>query len=102
MKAAILAAQGKPLAIDPVQLPRNLSLGQGRVRVHHTSVCGSQVTMINRKREKAPIYLSHLPGHEGLVTIEAVDLGIVEMDGESITCLIKKPQNPPTNLVRLY
>ncbi len=57
--------------------------------------------MIEGKRGKAP-YLSHLLGHEGSATIEAVNLGIVEMDGEFITCLIEKPQNPPTNLVRLY
>ena len=75
MKAAILAAQGKPLVIDWVQLPRDLSPGQVLVRVHYTSVCGSQVAMIDGKRGKDP-YLPHLLGHEGSGTVEAVGPGV--------------------------
>lgn len=75
MKAAILAAQGEPLVIDSVQLPRDLSPGQVLVRVHYTSVCGSQVAMIDGKRGKDP-YLPHLLGHEGSGTVEAVGPGV--------------------------
>jgi S-(hydroxymethyl)glutathione dehydrogenase/alcohol dehydrogenase len=75
MKAAILAAQGEPLVIDSVQLPRDLSTGQVLVRVHYTSVCGSQVAMIDGKRGKDP-YLPHLLGHEGSGTVEAVGPGV--------------------------
>ena len=75
MKAAILAAQGEPLVIDSVQLPKDLSPGQVLVKVHYTSVCGSQVAMIDGKRGKDP-YLPHLLGHEGSGTVEKVGPGV--------------------------
>ena len=75
MKAAILAAQGEPLVIDSVQLPRDLLPGQVLVKVHYTSVCGSQIAMIDGKRGKDP-YLPHLLGHEGSGTVEAVGSGV--------------------------
>ncbi len=75
MKAAILAAQGEPLVIDSVQLPKDLSPGQVLVKVHYTSVCGSQVAMIDGKRGKDP-YLPHLLGHEGSGTVEEVGPGV--------------------------
>ena len=88
MKAAILAAQGKPLVIDSVQLPRDLSPGQVLVKVHYTSVCGSQVAMIDGKRGQDP-YLPHLLGHEGSGTVEAVGPGVrtvVEGDRVVLHC----------------
>ena len=75
MKAAILAAQGEPLVIDSVQLPTDLSPGQVLVKVHYTSVCGSQVAMIDGKRGKDP-YLPHLLGHEGSGTVEEAGPGV--------------------------
>ena len=75
MKAAILAAQGKPLVIDSVQLPRDLLPGQVLVKIHYTSVCGSQVALIDGKRGKDP-YLPHLLGHEGSGTVEEVGPGV--------------------------
>ena len=75
MKAAILAVQGEPLVIDSVQLPGDLSPGQVLVKVHYTSVCGSQVAMIDGKRGKDP-YLPHLLGHEGSGRVEAVGPGV--------------------------
>ena len=75
MKAAILASQGESLVIDSVQLPRDLAPGQVLVRVHYTSVCGSQVAMIDGKRGKDP-YLPHLLGHEGSGTVEEVGPGV--------------------------
>ncbi|MCZ6679291.1 MAG: hypothetical protein O7E52_18835 [Candidatus Poribacteria bacterium] len=50
MKAAILAAQRQPLVIDDVELPPRLLPGQVLVKVYYTSVCGSQVAMIDGKR----------------------------------------------------
>ena len=88
MKAAILAAQGEPLVIDSVQLPRDLSPGQVLVKVHYTSVCGSQVAMIDGKRGEDP-YLPHLLGHEGSGTVEAVGPGVrtvVEGDRVVLHC----------------
>lgn len=75
MKAAILAVQGEPLVIDSVRLPRDLSPGQVLVKVQYTSVCGSQVAMIDGKRGEDP-YLPHLLGHEGSGTVEAVGPGV--------------------------
>ena len=88
MQAAILAIQGEPLVIDSVQLPSNLSPGQVLVRVHYTSVCGSQVAMIDGKRGKDP-YLPHLLGHEGSGTVEEVGPGVrtvVEGDHVVLHC----------------
>ena len=75
MKAAILAVQGEPLIIDSVQLPGDLSPGQVLVKIHYTSVCGSQVAMIDGKRGEDP-YLPHLLGHEGSGRVEAVGPGV--------------------------
>ena len=75
MKAAILAVQGEPLVIDSVQLPGDLLPGQVLVKVHYTSVCGSQVAMIDGKRGKDP-YLPHLLGHEGSGTVKEVGPGV--------------------------
>ena len=75
MKAAILAAQGEPLVIDSVQLPRDLLPGQVLVKIHYTSVCGSQVALIDGKRGKDP-YLPHLLGHEGSGTVEEAGPGV--------------------------
>ena len=88
MKAAILAAQGEPLLIDSVQLPGDLSPGQVLVKVHYTSVCGSQVAMIDGKRGEDP-YLPHLLGHEGSGMVEAVGPGVrtvVEGDRVVLHC----------------
>ena len=75
MKAAILAKQREPLVIDSVQLPPDLAPGQVLVKVHYTSVCGSQVAMIDGKRGQDP-YLPHLLGHEGSGTVEEVGPGV--------------------------
>ena len=75
MKAAILAVQGEPLVIDSVQLPGDLLPGQVLVKIHYTSVCGSQVAMIDGKRGKDP-YLPHLLGHEGSGTVKEVGPGV--------------------------
>ena len=80
MKAAILAVQGEPLVIDSVQLPGDLLPGQVLVKVHYTSVCGSQVAMIDGKRGKDP-YLPHLLGHEGSGTVEEVGPGVRTVTG---------------------
>ena len=84
MKAAILAKQREPLVIDSVQLPPDLAPGQVLVKVHYTSVCGSQVAMIDGKRGKDP-YLPHLLGHEGSGTVEAVGPGVrTVMQGDCV------------------
>ena len=53
----------------------NLSPGQVLVKVHYTSVCGSQVAMIDGKRGEDP-YLPHLLGHEGSGTVQEVGPGV--------------------------
>ena len=75
MKAAILAAQGEPLVVDSVQLPRDLLPGQVLVKVYYTSVCGSQIAQIDGKRGEDP-YLPHLLGHEGSGKVEEVGPGV--------------------------
>ncbi|MCZ6676796.1 MAG: zinc-binding dehydrogenase, partial [Candidatus Poribacteria bacterium] len=75
MKAAILAAQRRPLVIDDVELPQSLTPGQVLVKVHYSSICGSQVAMIDGERGEDP-YLPHLLGHEGSGVVEDIGAGV--------------------------
>lgn len=64
MMAAILAETGSPLILDQVELPERLDIGQVLVKIHYTSVCGSQIGEIDAV--KGPDrFLPHLLGHEG-------------------------------------
>jgi S-(hydroxymethyl)glutathione dehydrogenase / alcohol dehydrogenase len=72
MKAAILIEQNAPLVIDKVTLPDTLSFGQVLVKVHYTSICGSQIDEITGANGPDK-YLPHLMGHEGVGTV--LDMG---------------------------
>lgn len=75
MKAAILVEQHKPLVVDEVNLPSELKYGQVLVKIHYTTICGSQLGEIDGVKG-VDKYLPHLLGHEGS--------GVVEKCGEGV------------------
>jgi S-(hydroxymethyl)glutathione dehydrogenase/alcohol dehydrogenase len=75
MKAAILVEQHKPLIVDKIQLPDELSFGQVLVKVHYSGICGAQINEI--EGAKGPDkFLPHLLGHEGSATVLEVGEGV--------------------------
>lgn len=75
MKAAILEAQRKPLAVGEVELPERLEPGQVLVRVRYSGICGSQLGEIDGVKG-ADKYLPHLLGHEGSGTVAETGPGV--------------------------
>jgi S-(hydroxymethyl)glutathione dehydrogenase/alcohol dehydrogenase len=75
MRAAILVEQHKPLLVDKIQLPDELSFGQVLVKVHYSGICGAQINEI--EGAKGPDkFLPHLLGHEGSATVLEVGEGV--------------------------
>ncbi|MDE3076602.1 MAG: alcohol dehydrogenase catalytic domain-containing protein, partial [Chloroflexota bacterium] len=75
MKAAILVQQHEPLRVAEVKLPDELAYGQVLVRVHYSTICGSQLGEIDGV--KGPDrFLPHLLGHEGSGVVESVGPGV--------------------------
>lgn len=74
MKAAVLEAINKPLALRNVQTTP-LELGQVLVKVLVSGLCGSQLHEMkgNKGNNK---YLPHLMGHEGCGIVQEVGLGV--------------------------
>jgi S-(hydroxymethyl)glutathione dehydrogenase/alcohol dehydrogenase len=75
MRAAILASLREPLVLDDVDPPDELSVGQVRVRVAFSGVCGSQLGEIDGVKGADP-WLPHLLGHEGSGTVAAIGPGV--------------------------
>lgn len=75
MKAAILTKQHRPLDLADIEPPAGLDFGQVRVRVHYSSVCGSQIGEIDGVKGPDP-HLPHLLGHEGSGKVLEVGEGV--------------------------
>ena len=75
MKAAILKEQNKPLKIVDLDLPDKLGYGQVLVKVHYTTICGSQLNEIDGTKGKDD-FLPHCLGHEGSGVVERVGPGV--------------------------
>ncbi len=74
MKAAVLEAINKPLALKNVETTP-LELGQVLVRVLVSGLCGSQLHEMKGNKGNSK-YLPHLMGHEGCGIVEEVGLGV--------------------------
>jgi S-(hydroxymethyl)glutathione dehydrogenase/alcohol dehydrogenase len=75
MKAAILVETKQPLIVAEIDLPRELKYGQVLVKVHYSSICGSQINEIEGAKGEDK-YLPHLLGHEGVATVIEVGAGV--------------------------
>lgn len=75
MKAAILVETKKPLLVTDIEMPENLSYGQVFVKVHYSTICGSQINEIEGTKGEDK-YLPHLLGHEGVATVEQIGPGV--------------------------
>lgn len=86
MKAAILVEQRKPLAIDEIELPGTLDIGQVLVKIHYSGICGSQLGEIDGA--KGPdAYLPHLLGHEASGTVIASGPGVKHVKPDDLVVL---------------
>jgi Zn-dependent alcohol dehydrogenase len=74
MKAAILKELNAPLSVEYIGLTE-LQVGQVRVRVLVSGICGSQLHEINGNKGNGK-FLPHLMGHEGCGVVEAVGPGV--------------------------
>lgn len=77
-KAAILQEQQQPLVVDSVELPKKLSFGQVLVKIHTTTICGSQLNEIHGAKGSDK-YLPHLLGHEGSGEVVAIGEGVAQV-----------------------
>jgi len=74
LKAAVLEAINKPLALRNVQTTP-LELGQVLVKVLVSGLCGSQLHEMKGNKGNSK-YLPHLMGHEGCGIVQEVGLGV--------------------------
>ncbi|OGT38010.1 MAG: dehydrogenase [Gammaproteobacteria bacterium RIFCSPHIGHO2_12_FULL_37_14] len=79
MKAAILVETQQPLVITDIELPEDLSFGQVLVKVHYSTICGSQINEINGAKGSDK-FLPHLLGHEGVGTVEKMGPGVTHVN----------------------
>jgi S-(hydroxymethyl)glutathione dehydrogenase/alcohol dehydrogenase len=75
MKAAILVESHKPLIVDEIDLPDNLTFGQVLVKIHYSGICGAQINEI--EAAKGPDkFLPHLLGHEASAAVLEIGPGV--------------------------
>src|SRR3989338_5526369 len=75
-KAAILTELRKPLIIDEIALPKNLTFGQVLVKIHYTTICGAQLNEIDGAKGPDK-FLPHLLGHEASATVLETGEGVI-------------------------
>jgi S-(hydroxymethyl)glutathione dehydrogenase / alcohol dehydrogenase len=97
-KAAILAQSRQPLAVDEIEFPEALDVGQVLVKVLHTSICGAQINEI--EAVKGPDkFLPHLLGHEASATVIETGPGVTNVKPGDTVVLHWRPsqgiQSPP-------
>ena len=75
MKAAILVETKKPLVVTEIDLPEELSFGQVLVKIHYSTICGSQINEIEGAKGENK-FLPHLLGHEGVGSVIKIGPGV--------------------------
>lgn len=73
--AAILAQSRRPLIIDEIELPSQLTLGQVLVEVITSGICGAQINEIDAVKGPDK-FLPHLLGHEGFAKVLEIGPGV--------------------------
>ncbi len=74
-RAAIMVNLNERLLLDKIRTPEVLNYGHVLVRVHFSSICGSQIGEINGIKGPDP-HLPHLLGHEGSGIVIEVGPGV--------------------------
>ncbi len=100
MKAAVLVRQKEPLAIERIEIPQTLDVGQVLVKVHFSGICGSQLGEIDGVKGEDR-FLPHLLGHEGSGEVIATGPGIRHVQPGNKVVLHWRPglgieSQPPT------
>ena len=75
MKAAILVESKKPLVVANIDLPGKLDVGQVRVKLHYSGICGAQINEIDAVKGSDK-FLPHLLGHEGSGIVQKIGPGV--------------------------
>jgi Zn-dependent alcohol dehydrogenase len=78
MKAAIINSIGSPLTIEDLELPQSLDLGQVKVRITVSGLCGAQLQEIRGEKGNEK-FMPHLTGHEGCGIVEDVGPGVTRV-----------------------
>ena len=91
MKAAILVKSRKPLVLGDLELPKNLTYGQVKVKVFYSGICGltNEIDAVKGKDK----FLPHLLGHEGSGIVEEIGNGVKNVkpgDQCSVTLVVPK------------
>ncbi len=92
IKSAILTKQNSPLVIDEVDLHNSLTFGQVLVKVHYSSICGSQIDEIAGANGPDK-YLPHLMGHEGVGTVLDIGPGVKTVIKDDIVVMHAIPSD---------
>ncbi len=75
MKAAILTQTGSPLKVVELTMPKTLAVGQVRVKIFYSGICGAQIGEI--AATKGPDkFLPHCLGHEGVGGVTQIGHGV--------------------------
>lgn len=83
-RAAILVEQNAPLAVETIDLPQSLDVGQVLVRLKYSGICGSQIGEIDGVKGPDK-WLPHLLGHEGSGDVLATGPGVKHVrSGDSV------------------
>ena len=77
MRAAVLVELNRPLMLAEVR-PGGLQIGQVRVRVLASGICGAQLAEIRGEKGNAK-FLPHLLGHEGVGIVEEIGFGVTRV-----------------------
>jgi S-(hydroxymethyl)glutathione dehydrogenase / alcohol dehydrogenase len=98
--AAILTETNAPLVVDTVEIP-DLVFGQVLVKIHYSTICGSQINEI--EGTKGPDkYLPHLLGHEGAGEVLAVAQGVTRVKKGDHVVLHWRPASGIESLPSVY
>ena len=92
IKSAILTKQNSPLVIEEVIFNNSLTFGQVLVKVHYTSICGSQIDEITGANGQDK-YLPHLMGHEGVGTVLEIGPGVKTVNIDDTVVMHAIPSN---------
>jgi len=88
--AAILVESKKPLVLDEIKLPLELSPGQVLVEVITSGICGAQINEIDAVKGPDK-FLPHLLGHEGFAQVLEIGPGVTTVSPNDFVVMHWRP-----------